>query len=424
MPVLAINGGKPVRTVPFPRYVTIGEEERRAVLGVLETTVLSKFLGKWSPEFYGGPQVISLEEEWARFFGIRHAVSMNSATSCLYSAVGAVGVSPGDEVIVSPFTMSASATAALVYGGVPVFADIDPEIFCITPESIRRLVSRRTRAIIVVDLFGHPADMDGIMEIAGEHGIAVIEDAAQAPGATFRGRFAGTLADIGVFSLNYHKTVHCGEGGMAVTNDPALAGRLQLIRNHAESVVKEKGVTDLVNMVGFNYRMTEIEAAIAREQLKKLPGLLAGRKAAARYLGQGLEGIPAVTTPVERPGVDHGFYVYPIRYDESRTGIPRDRFVDAINAEGIPMGKGYVEPIYLEPMYQHRIAFGRDGFPFTFGRKPGEVNYAPGLCPVAERMYERELMITDVCHAGTTKKDIDDVVAVFTKVLAHSGELK
>jgi len=423
MPVLAINGGRPVRTDPFPIYVTIGEEERRAVLEVLDTTVLSKFLGKWSPEFYGGPQVNALEGEWARFFGARHAVSMNSATSCLYSAVGAAGVGPGDEVIVSPFTMSASATAALVYGGIPVFADIDPDIFCISPESVRRCITRRTKAIVAVDLFGHPADMDEIMEIAGEHDLAVIEDAAQAPGATSRGRYAGTLADIGVFSLNYHKTIHCGEGGMAVTGDPELAERLQLIRNHAEAVVKEKRVNDLVNMVGFNYRMTEIEAAIAREQLKKLPGLLALRRKAAEYLSHRLGGLPAITIPVVRPGANPGYYVYPIRFSPSEAGVSRDRFADALNAEGIPMGKGYAEPLYLQPVYQRRIAFGKDGYPFTFGQRRDDLHYEPGLCPVAERMYYRELMITDVCHANTTEKDLDDVIEAFSKVLGNLGEL-
>ena len=284
MAKLAINGGAPVRSTPFPQYVTIGEEEKRAVMEVLDSTVLSKFLGTWSPDFYGGPRVQKLEREWAEYFGIRHAVSVNSATSGLYAAVGAAGIGPGDEVIVSPYTMTASATAALVYGGIPVFADIDPETFCLSPASIRERITPRTKAIIVVDIFGHPAEMNEIMQIAREHHLVVIEDAAQAPGAHYHGRNAGTLADMGVFSLNYHKTIHCGEGGVVVTNSDEFAERLQLIRNHGEVVVKKKGVTNLVNMVGFNYRMTEIEAAIASEQLKKLESLVAPRIEAAEFL--------------------------------------------------------------------------------------------------------------------------------------------
>ena len=148
---LAIEGGQPVRRQPFPGCNTIGAEERRAVLEVLDSGVLSQFVGAWGPDFFGGPRVQALEAEWARYFGSRHAVSMNSATSCLYAAVGAAGVGPGDEVIVSPYTMSASAAAAIVYGGIPVFADIDPDTFCLDPRSVAAQITDRTRAVIGVE---------------------------------------------------------------------------------------------------------------------------------------------------------------------------------------------------------------------------------------------------------------------------------
>lgn len=165
MTKLAINGGRPVRQASFPQYVTIGEEEKQAVAKVLDSTVLSKYLAAWSPDFFGGDEVQSLEREWADYFGSKFAVSVNSATSGLYAAVGATGVGPGDEVIVSPYTMSASATCVLVYNAIPVFADIDPEIFCISAESISKVLTERSKAIIVVDLEGHPADMDEIMAL-------------------------------------------------------------------------------------------------------------------------------------------------------------------------------------------------------------------------------------------------------------------
>jgi len=422
---LALHGGRPVRDRPFPAYATIGEEEKRAVLEVLESTALSKFLARWSPDFFGGPRVLQLEKSWREYFGVRHAVSVNSATSGLYAAVGAAGVGPGDEVIVSPYTMVASATAAIIYGGIPVFADIDPGIFCITPESIRRCISPSTRAIIVVDLFGHPADMDGIMALAREHDLVVIEDAAQAPGARYRGRYAGTLADMGVFSLNYHKTIHCGEGGMVVTDDDSLAERLQLIRNHAEGVVKAKGVTNLVNMVGYNYRMTEIEAAIANEQLKKLEGLLVPRIKAADYLTKGLAEFPIITPPVVRPDVRHAYYVYAMKYNQGgMDGVSRDLFVRAVNTEGIPLVQGYTEPIYLAPLYQERIAIGGKGFPFTYPGYRGHVDYRKGICPVTERMFEHELMYTDICHANVKETDLDDFLCAIEKVFNHRKELK
>jgi dTDP-4-amino-4,6-dideoxygalactose transaminase len=421
---LAIRGGAPIRKKPFPPYKTIGKEEKRAVMEVLDSGVLSNYLGTWSEEFYGGPRVRKLEREWADYFGVKHAVSVNSATSGLYAAVGAAGAGPGDEVIVSPYSMSASATGALVYGAIPVFADIGDDIFCITPQSIRNCITPYTKAIIVVDLFGHPADMDEIMEIATTHHLLVIEDAAQAPGALYRGRFAGTLAHMGVFSLNYHKTIHCGEGGVVVTNDDRLAERLQLIRNHGEVVVKDKGTEDLVNLIGFNYRMTEIEAAIGREQLRKLERLLVPRIEAADYLSERLRSLPGIIPPVVRPDVRHGYYVYALRYDTDRIGIPRGQFVSALKAEGIPMVEGYVEPIYLEPAYQWRVGFGRDGFPFTFPSYRGQVNYDRGLCQVTERMHYRELMYTNVCHAGVEECDLRDVVDAFIKVFENIDELK
>jgi len=424
MSKLAILGGSPVREKPFPTYYSTGEEEKKAVLEVLDSKVLSKFLGEWSPDFYGGPKVQQLERNWERYFNVNHAISVNSATSGLYAAVGAAGVSPGDEVIVSPYTMSASATAALVYGAIPVFADIDPEIFCISPESIRDRISPSTKAIIVVDIFGHPADMKEIMEIAQEHDLVVIEDAAQAPGATYHGKFAGTLAHMGVFSLNYHKTIQCGEGGMVVTDDEVLAERLRLIRNHAEVVIKHRNIENIVNLIGFNYRMTEIEAAIANEQLKKLDSLLRPRIKAAEYLTKHLAAFPGIQTPHVRSGIQHGYYVYPIRYDAAITGVSRENFVRALNAEGMPMECGYTQPLYLEPVYQKKIAFGKNGYPFTYEGYKGTVNYQMGICPVTERMYYSELMATNICHANINRNDLDDLVHAFGKVFENCGELK
>jgi perosamine synthetase len=420
---LAIKGGSPVRTTPFPPYRTIGEEEKAAVAEVMETGVLSAFLGTWSPEFYGGPRVRHLEQQWQDYFGVRHAIAMNSATSALYAAVGAAGLGPGDEMIVSPLTMTASASAALVYGAVPVFADIDPHTLCITAATIERCLTSRTRAIMVVDILGYPADMDPIMDLARHRGITVIEDAAQAPGARYRNRFAGTLAHIGVFSLNYHKTIQSGEGGVAVTDDGKLAERLQLIRNHGEMVVEGKGVADLTNIVGFNYRMTEIEAAIASAQLQKLESLLQPRIEAADYLSEHLRKLPGITPPFLERHVRPGYYLYGIRYDESHSGIHRDSIVDALNAEGIPMIKGYTAPLYYAPLYQKRIAIGKDGFPFNYDRNPESISYKRGICPVAERMWEHELMVTNVCHAGVTQQDLLDVVLAFEKVVRHADEL-
>lgn len=423
MSELAILGGDPVRSIPFPDYVTIGADEAEAVAEVMTSTVLSQYLGKWHKDFFGGPRVQKLEEEWATHFGIKHAVTVNSATSGLYAALGASGVGPGDEVIVSPYTMTASASCVLVYNAIPVFADIDENIFTISPESIKRVLSERTKAIVVVDIFGHPGDFEKIMEIAAENNLIVIEDAAQAPGAYLNERCAGTLADIGVFSLNYHKTIHTGEGGVVVSDNDDLAERVQLIRNHAEVVVEEKGVSNLVNMLGFNYRMTEIEAAIGSEQLKKLEALTSERIRCADYLTASLKEFPALSTPHVSAGAVHSYYVYPLKYHAEITGVSRSKFAEVLRAEGLPVGEGYVQPIYLQAMYQNKIVYGSSGCPFNCPLYSGKVNYDKGICPVAERMHEQELLTLNFTHANMTEKDLDDIITIFVKVFDNINKL-
>jgi len=424
MSKLAILGGPKVRYKPFPIYNTIGAEEKKAVMDVMDSGILSGFLGAWSPEFYGGKQVQKLEREWAAHFKIAHAVSVNSATTGLNVAVGATGVGPGDEVIVSPYTMTASVTCVLIYNAIPVFVDILPDTFCLDPEAVRRAITPRTKAIVVVDIFGHPFEADEIMAIARKHNLKVIEDAAQAYGASYKGRPAGTLADIGVFSLNVHKTINCGEGGVCVTDNEEFADRMRLIRNHAEKVVEDKGIKNIANMIGYNYRMCEIEAAIASEQLKKVDFLAASRVENAEYLTERLKHFLGITPPVVRSGVRHGYYGYPIRYDASQTGVSRDLFVSALRAEGIPTDIGYVEPVYLQPLYQQRVAYGTCGCPFSCSyNKESVVSYTKGICPVAERMYYEEWIGNGLIYKGVSKRDLDDIVCAYEKVLTSASAL-
>ncbi|MBI2309907.1 DegT/DnrJ/EryC1/StrS family aminotransferase [Candidatus Collierbacteria bacterium] len=432
--ILAINGGKKVRRKKFPSYNTIGKEEKRAVLKVLNSGVLSQYLGVWGKDFYGGEEVRTLEKEWAAHFHVKHAIAVNSATSGLFAATGAIGIGPGDEVIVSPYTMSASVMPPLIYGAVPVFADIEQEYFCLDPASVEQRITERTKAIIVVDLFGQPYDVERINKIAKKHNLILIEDASQAPGAAYQGKFAGTLGDIGIFSLNYHKHIHTGEGGMVVTDNDELADRVRLIRNHAESIVEAKGVKNLTNMVGFNFRMTEIEAAIARCQLKKLKSLLKSRINDIEYLTKRLETIEGLRPPRVRPGCTHSFYVHPILYDQRVTGVPRDRFIDAVKAELTPtrgreswgplISCGYVKPLYLLPLFQKRIAIGANGYPFTAPLYYGNVTYKKGICPVVEQLYEYSLFYHDLAKPPVTKKDLDDIAKAFVKVSRHVKELR
>jgi dTDP-4-amino-4,6-dideoxygalactose transaminase len=419
---LAILGGKPVRNNPFPAYRTIGEEEKEAVNRVLDSGVLSQFLGCWHDHFYGGPEVQALEKEWAAHFKVKHAIAVNSCTSGLYAAVGAVSTEPGDEIIVPPFTMSASVMAPLIFNAIPVFSDIEPDYFCLDASVLEEKITSRTRAIIVVDLFGQAYDFENIRSIAQKHNLTVIEDCAQSPGALYKQNFAGTLGDIGVYSLNYHKHIHCGEGGMVVTNNDNLAEKIQLIRNHAEAVVGSKKSKDLTNMIGFNFRMTEIEAAIARCQLEKLPQLVEKRQENVSYLENHLSKIPALTMPLVRKDGTHTYYVHAIKYNEQVLGIKREAFTKAIKAElqpttlreneGVKIGNGYIAPLYHLPIFQNQIAYGSKGYPFN----TGEYNYDRGHCPVTEALYERTLITHELIHPGMTKDDLDDVIFAFEKV--------
>ncbi len=421
---LALLGGPRTIETPFRRYNPIGVEERDAAVRVIESGVLSKFIGAWDPDFYGGPMVREFERQCEAYFGVKHAVTVNSWTSGLIAAVGAIGIEPGDEVIVSPWTMCASATAILHWNAIPVFADIESRTFCLDPASIEANITPYTRAIMAVDIFGHSANMDAIMEVARRHRLKVISDAAQSPGARYRGRYTGTMADIGGFSLNFHKHIHTGEGGILVTESDALAERLRLIRNHAEAVVGDKGETDLVNMVGHNFRLGEIECAIGIEQLKKLETKVAGRQHAAARLTAGLLGLDGLRPPIIEPDCTHVYYIYPLLVDVTRLGIPKTRIADALRAEGVTgIATGY-QNVHLLPIYQRMIAYGSKGFPWTSDICKREVNYQKGICPVAENLHDETYLGYAMCMNEMSDEEVDLLVAAFRKVWANLEALR
>ena len=415
---LAIFGGNPVLDKPLTPYRSMGTRERDAVIEVVEGGCLSGFYGSPGPEYLGGPKVQAFERAWASRFGTKYAVSMNSGTSGLYAAVGAAGISPGDEIIVSPYTMSATAMAPLVYGGIPVFADIEPETFCLDLNSVRAALTDKTRAILVVNLFGHPGPLAQLRALADERNIILIEDNAQGPLASEGGAYAGPIGHIGVFSLNYHKHIHTGEGGICVTDDDRLGSRLQAIRNHAENVVDEGDTADLVNMVGFNYRMTELSAAVGLAQLDEIDRHVAAREDIARKLSDGVAGLEGVVPPVVREDCRHVFYTWSPRLVEGFEAN-RKAFCRALAAEGLPISAGYVRPLYMLPLFQRRIAYGRSGYPFSLTER----TYHAGLCPVAERLHEQELIQFEVCAYLPKDEDVDQMVEAFTKVHAAQHEL-
>jgi perosamine synthetase len=420
---LALIGGPKAIQATFKRYNPIGVEEVKAARQVIESGVLSQFLGAWYDDFYGGPKVREFERACEAFFGVKHAVTVNSWTSGLIAAVGAIGIEPGDEVIVTPWTMCASATAILHWNAIPVFADIEPETFNLDPKSVEANITPYTKAIMAVDIFGHSADMDALMAIAAKHGLKVISDAAQAPGALYKGKYAGTVAHVGGYSLNYHKHIHTGEGGILVTDDAVIAERLRLIRNHAEAVVGDKGETNLTNMIGYNFRLGEIECAIGIEQLKKLKRLVQSRQRLADLLSNGLRDLSGLRLPVVKPDCTHVYYVYPMIADVKALGVSRDKIHAALQAEGVPVTNRY-QNLHLLPMYQKKMAYGSNGFPWTSDICHREVDYCRGICPVAEELNESTYLGIGMCIYDLSEEDVRSIIAAFRKVWGQMAVLR
>lgn len=424
MSELALFGGSRIRENNLSPQQDLGEDEKRLVMQVLDSKVLSGFLATPGEYFLGGEKVKRLEHLVREYYGVRHALAVNSATAGLHAAVAAINVNPGDEILVTPYSMSASATAVVMHNAIPIFVDIDEDNFNMAPEEIRKAVTPETKAIIVVHLFGYPAEMDEIMQIAGEHDLKVIEDAAQAHGCKYKGKFAGTIGDIGVFSFNQNKTITTGEGGIVITNDDELAKRISLIRNHGEVIVDHYPVETIAGIIGYNYRMTELEAAVGIAQFNKLDKLNSHRIHLAEYLTEKLQKFkPIITAPGIRDYSKHVYFVYPMKFNSMEVGLSRDTFAEAVRAEGVPIFGGYVRPIYLEPMYQQLLAYGNDGFPFKGSHVKKEISYPKGIAPVCERMHFQELLTTPICHYPLTENDIDDFIAAVEKVLNHKSEL-
>ncbi len=414
---LALLGGTKTRTTPFPPYPVIGEAERRAIIDVLDEGRLSTFIASPGEHFLGGRRIRQFEAEFADFHGVRYAVAFNSATAALHAAVVGCGVQPGEEVIVPPYTFTSTATCALMHGAIPVFADVEEEGFCLDPKSVETVVSSRSRVMIPVHLFGQPAAMDELLEVARRYRLRVVEDCAQAPGAVYKGRKVGTLGDCGIFSFQETKNLMTGEGGMLITNDPTIADVARLLRNHGEAAVAPGEARSYkAEVLGWNYRMTEFEAALGRVQLAQLGEQNGARQRLAAHLTRALEGVRGLRVPPLRGDVEHVYYVYPLLFDEAAWGAPRAKVLAAINAEGVPISGGYVKPLYLSPLYQERRAT-------AFRSYSGDARYEEGICPAVERLHNQTMVLLAIVRPPATEADMDDVARAIQKVWRCRGEL-
>lgn len=416
---LAILGGKKTITTKFNPYISIGKEEIKAVNKVMKSGTLSNFIGAKGKNFYGGKKVLQFEESLRKYFNVKYAITVNSWTSGLIAAIGAIGVEPGDEIIVSPWTMCASATSILHWNAIPVFADIDPETFCLDPKSVEKSISKKTKAILSIDIAGQSADMRELQTIANKNNIKIISDAAQAPGAKYFNDFAGTLADVGGFSLNYHKHIHTGEGGVIVTDNKEIAEKIFLIRNHGEAVVEENNRHHLKNIIGHNFRMGEIEAAIGIEQLKKLDEIIIRRQKIAKKLNQHLGKLDGLQIPKVRENCTHVYYMYQMKIDTNKIGIKREVILKALEAEGVEGLSINYANLHLLPMYQNKIAYGSQGFPWSFFENGKSVSYKKGICPVAENLQDNQYLGYLMCMHELNDSEVNLLIKSFKKVWAN-----
>ncbi|MFN8515305.1 MAG: DegT/DnrJ/EryC1/StrS family aminotransferase [Chloroflexia bacterium] len=392
---LAVDGGQPVRTKPFPAWPIWGEREEQLLLEVLHS-------GNWGT--LTGDKVTTFAAQFAAFQGARFGICVPNGTMALELALRAVGVGPGDEVITTPYTFIATASAALGLGAKPIFVDIDPATGNLDPAQVAPAITSRTKAILPVHIGGNPADLDGLLDVANQHGIPVVEDACQAWGAAWRGRPVGAIGALGTFSFQASKNVTAGEGGIVVTNDDALHDRCWSLHNVGR--VRD-GAWYQHEILGWNFRLPEWSGAILIAQLERLPDHMPIREAAARYLDEAFADLPGITPLATDPRVTrHARHLYLARYDAaSFGGHPRSDFLAALRAEGIVgVSAGYV-PLTKSPAIHRSLTD-------LFG--PSAIDeIAP--CPAADRAaaeifwLPQHMLLED-------QEGLDTIIAAITKI--------
>jgi len=413
--LLATDGGTPVRKDPFPRWPYFDEDTIQAAMDPLR---------EGRPNYWTGPRGMEFQQKFAEFCGARHGIAVNSGTSALHVCCGALDLGPGDEVITPAYTFIASAMCVIQQNAVPVFADVDPKTHTISPDDIRAKITPQTKAIIPVHLYGHPADMDPIMEIAAEHALAVIEDCAQAHGAEYHGRRVGSIGHINAFSFCQDKTFTTGgEGGMVTTSDDDLAMKARTFKDHGFWEEERRNLLEMESLylyihhsIGFNFRMTEMQSAIGLQALAKLETWNLPRRARnAEAITAEIGGLPAVDPPYVAPGCTHGWYKYPITLNLGRLTVDRDQFVRAMRAEGYPSAMvGDWPEDYKEDVFTKHAGYGPTGCPFTCPHNQRVIDYSQVFCPNAADLGRRTIKLQ--VHPTMEPEDAADIGRIVRKV--------
>jgi perosamine synthetase len=417
---LALQGGSKTVTLPPPVWPRVGEEEIEAVVTALRASATdTRYIS--APD--GGGPVREFEEQFADFIGVKFAMTTCGGGPALHIAVMAAGVEAGDEVIVSPYSWGQTVSCILQQNAIPLYADIDPRTYTLDPGSIEDCISESTKAIVVVHIYGNPADMDPILEIAERHGLPVIEDCAQAVGARYKGARVGSFGNLGCFSIGDGKNISGGEGGVLVTSDEKLFEIANLVGQHparSHAVVKDDRLRRYLDSLIYTYRIHPLSSVIAGVQLTHLDQWNAERRSNADYLSGKLEEISGIEPPFVATGCEHVYHIYsPSFVAEEVDGVSRQTYVRALAAEGVPIGMGYVNtPIHLRPRHQDRQYFYGKHCPWSCAHAARDVVYRPGDCPNAERRCaETELIIGgSTGWIGDQTPLLDQYVAAFEKV--------
>lgn len=371
--------------------------------------------------FLGGKFVRRFERDVAAATNVGFAISANSATSALVMALAAMNVGPGDEVLVPCLSFNASATAVLFTNAIPVFCEVKPETLCIDPDDLESKITERTKAILVVHFAGGSADMDRIMRIAARHNLKVLEDCAQAPGVSYKGAPLGSIGDAGVFSYTETKNITCGEGGMVTTNDPAIARKARLVRNHGEGVAEyDWPAEELANLVGMNFRLTELQAAVAIPQFENLGERNRQRNENWAVLCKGLREFSDELIPLAvEPGCEAACHNAYWRWSPKNSLLSRSDILEQANRRGLPLGVAYGRLMHENPIYTRRIGFGVRGSPWSENPRSevAEASYGKGGCPRTEVVNE-SLISFKFINPPNTRGDMDDAAAILSEILS------
>ena len=429
MSELAINGGQKAVSLPIPMWPQVGEEEIQAVVSALRKSSTDM---SYLTSLVGGEALSTFEEGFAEFIGREYALTTNGCGTALHTALAACGIEAGDEVIVSPYSYGQSVACVLQQNAIPIFADVNPETYTLDPKSVEEKITPYTKAVIVVHIFGHPADMSPIMDIARRHKLRVIEDCAQSTGSLYRGKKTGAFGDVSCFSLGDGKPLIGGEGGVLLTDHQEIFERAVLMSQGFErqdALIRSEELKKRMDKLMYSYRIHPLAAVIANVQLKYVDCWNQQRRQNATFLSDGLKDVPGIKPPAVAEGCEHVWYIYsPTFVPEEVEGISRERYVKALEAEGVAIDLGYArKPIHLRLPFRERQYFQGKGLPWSGAFVHRKVEHKAGDCPVAEdRCENKELSIGILSSRwrGDQRPLLKQYLDAFGKVADKLDELR